>query len=90
VIEGAFAVVVATLSFLVAMAIPLFALRWRTLLIVIAVGAAFFAWLTLEVSVPGSIPSAIGTFLGGLMLLGFAGGAIARFVSLLGKRSTTP
>jgi hypothetical protein len=84
--EGFLALIAATLSFLIAMAIPLFAQRWRTLLVIVAVGALFFGWMTLEMPVAGSIPSGIGAFLGGLMLFGFAGGVIARLVTLLGRR----
>ena len=84
--ELVLAIVSATLSFLVAMAIPLFAQRWRTLAIVVGVGAMFFGWMTLELPVAGSIPSGIGAFIGGLMLFGFAAGVIARFVTLLGRR----
>jgi hypothetical protein len=87
--EGFFALIAATLSFLIAMAVPLFAQRWRTLGIIVAVGAVFFGWLTVEMPVAGSIPSGIGAFLGGLMLFGFAGGVIARFVTFLGRRPET-
>ena len=43
-------------------------------------------WLTLEMDTPGTIPAGIGAFLGGLMLFGFAAGAIAKFVALVGQR----
>ena len=86
-IEGGFAILAATLSFLVPMAVPLFATRWRTLLIVLAAGAVFFAWLTVEMPVPGTIPAGIGSFLGGLMLTGFAFGMIAKAVSLVGRKA---
>jgi hypothetical protein len=84
---GAFALIASLLSFVVPLAIPLFAQRWRTFAAILALGAAFFAWLTSDI---GRDPSAnwIGPFLGGLMLLGFAAGAIAKFVMLLGRRST--
>ena len=84
-IEGTLAIVLAFLCFLVPMAVPLFAQRWRTLIIVVIVAALFFGWLTLEMNTPGTIPAGIGSFLGGLMLFGFAAGAIAKFVTLLGR-----
>ncbi len=85
-IEGTLAIGLAFICFLVPMAVPLFAQRWRTLVIVLVVGAVFFGWLTLEVDQPGTIPASIGSFLGGLMLFGFAAGAIAKFVALVGRR----
>ena len=90
-IGGAIAIVAAALSFLVPAAIPLFAQRWRTFAIILGLGAAFFAWLTWDIQraglgePPGS-GNWIGPFLGGLMLFGFAGGAIAKFVMLVGRR----
>ena len=85
-IEGAWAIFLAFICFLVPMAIPLFAQRWRSLFVMLAVAALFFGWLTLEMETPGTIPAGIGAFLGGLMLFGFAAGAIAKFVQLLGRR----
>jgi hypothetical protein len=85
-IEGIWAIVVACFSFLVPMAVPLFVQRWRTFLIILVAAAAFFGWLTLEMPIAGSIPAGIGAFLGGLMLLGFAGGAIAKFIGLVGRQ----
>ena len=41
-IAGTIAIVVALLSFAVPLAIPLFAQRWRTFAIILALGAAFF------------------------------------------------
>jgi hypothetical protein len=84
-------VVAALLAFLVPLAIPLFALRWRTFVTILALAVAFFAWLTLDLqraalSDPPAEPNWIGPFLGGLMLFGFAAGAIPKFVMLLGKR----
>jgi len=87
-IEGAWAIFLAFICFLVPMAIPLFAMRWRSYVLVLAAAALFFGWLTLEMETPGTIPSGIGAFLGGLMLFGFAAGAIARLVSLIGKTNT--
>lgn len=85
-IEGTLAIVLAFLCFLVPMAVPLFAQRWRTLVVILVVGALFFGWLTLEMDTPGTIPASLGAFLGGLMLFGFAAGAIAKFVALVGRR----
>ena len=85
-IEGTLAIILAFICFLVPMAVPLFAQRWRTLVIVLLLGVVFFGWLTLEMDTPGTIPAGIGAFLGGLMLFGFAAGAIAKFVALVGRR----
>lgn len=85
--DALFALVLACLAFVVPMAIPLFAQRWRSLGLVVLAGALFFAWLTLEMPVEGTLPHGIGQFLGGLMLFGFGGGVIARFVSLLGRKA---
>lgn len=85
--DALFALVLAFLAFSVPMAIPLFAQRWRSLGLVVLAGALFFGWLTLEMPVEGTLPNGIGQFLGGLMLFGFAGGVIARFVSLLGRKA---
>jgi hypothetical protein len=52
----------------------------------VLVAAVFFGWLTVEMPTPGTIPEGIGAFLGGLMLFGFAAGAIAKFVTLVGRR----
>ena len=85
-IEGTLAIVLAFICFLVPMAVPLFVQRWRTFAIVLALGALFFGWLTLEMNTPGSVAAGIGSFLGGLMLFGFAAGAIAKFVALVSRR----
>ena len=85
-IEGTLAIVLAFVCFAVPMAVPLFAQRWRTLVITVLVAGLFFGWLTLEMNTPGTIPASIGSFLGGLMLFGFAAGAIAKFVALVGRR----
>jgi hypothetical protein len=87
-IEGTVAIFLACLCFLVPMAIPLFAQRWRSFFAILAVATLFFGWLTLEMETPGTIPSGIGAFLGGVMLFGFAAGAIARLVSLIGRTNT--
>lgn len=94
-IEGAFAIIAAALSFLVPAAIPLFAQRWRTFAIILGLGVVFFAWLTWDIqsaSIDGQTGSDnwIGPFVGGLMLFGFAGGAIAKFVMLVGRRVEPP
>lgn len=90
-IAGTIAIIAALLSFAVPLAIPLFAQRWRTFALILALGAAFFAWLTWDLQrtslgdPPGS-DNWIGPFLGGLMLFGFGAGSIAKFVMLLGRR----
>jgi hypothetical protein len=88
---GAIAIIAAILAFLVPAAIPLFVQRRRTFAIVLALGVAFFAWLTwdIERAAIGDPPGSenwIGPFLGGLMLFGFGAGVVAKFVMLLGRR----
>lgn len=88
---GFVAIVVSVLAFLVPLAVPLFVMRWRSYLVVLAIGVAFFTWLTLDlqrasVGDPVGEPNWIGPFLGGLMLFGFVAGAVAKFVMLLGRR----
>jgi hypothetical protein len=82
---GAIAIAGALLSFLIPLAIPLFVQRWRTFAIILLLAAAFFAWLTWDLQRAGT-GNWIGPFLGGLMLTGFAAGAIAKFVMLVGLR----
>lgn len=90
-IAGTIAILAAVLSFMVPLAIPLFAQRWRTFAVILALGVAFFGWLTWDIQragigdPPGS-ENWIGPFLGGLMLFGFAAGTIAKFVMLVGGR----
>lgn len=85
--EGLVAIVVSVLAFLVPLAVPLFVVRWRSYLVVLAIGAAFFTWLTLDLQrTEAADANWIGPFLGGLMLFGFAAGAIAKFVMLVGRR----
>ena len=79
------ALVGALLSFAVPLAIPLFAQRWRTFAIILALAAAFFGWLTWDLQRASPGGNWIGPFLGGLMLFGFGAGAVAKFVMLLGK-----
>ena len=83
---GGWAIVLALLCFLSAMAVPLFALRWKSFGLVVLIASIFFAWLTMEVNTPRTMAAVIGPFLGGLLLTGFAFGAIARFTMLIGKR----
>lgn len=89
-IEGTVAIIAAVLSFLVPLAIPLFAQRWRTFVVILTLAVAFFAWLTWDLQRaslgdPLGGGNWIGPFLGGLMLFGFGAGAIAKFVMLLGR-----
>ena len=84
--SGAFALIGAFLAFMVPIAVPLFAQRWQSFGIVVAVGAAFFAWVTYDLAKPTGITQAFGSFVFGLMLFGFAAGVIAKFVMLLGRR----
>ena len=82
---GGWAIFLAFVCFLGTMAAPLFAVRWRSFLVQVAIAALFFGWMTLEVNREGTIPAAIGSFLGGLMLTGFGFGAVARFAMLIGR-----
>lgn len=84
---GFFAIVLSVLAFMIPVGIPLLAGRWRSYLVVLALGAAFFAWLDWEIGrQPPEAEGFPGPFLGGLMLFGFIGGAIARFVMLVSRR----
>ncbi|WP_417309322.1 hypothetical protein [Devosia sp.] len=82
---GLFAIFFSFLAFVVAVAVPLFVQRWRTLAIVVAGAVIFFGWLTWDLARPDN-GNWIGPFIGGLMLFGFAGGLIAKFVMLVGQR----
>jgi hypothetical protein len=86
--SGALALIGAFLSFIVPVAIPLFAQRWRTLGIVAALGAAFFLWVNADLANPTGISQTLGPFLFGLMLFGFAAGVIAKFVMLTARRDS--
>lgn len=81
--EGVLAIIGASLAFLVPLGLPLFARSWRTLGVMTIAAVAFFTWLTFDIAGGASL---VGEFLGGLMLVGFAFGAIARFAMLLGRR----
>lgn len=84
---GLVAIIASFFAFMVPVGIPLLAQRWRSYLVTLALGAAFFAWLTWDIGrQPPGAESFPGPFLGGLMLFGFAGGAIARFVMLVSRR----
>lgn len=83
-IAGTIAILAALLSFAVPLAIPLFSQRWRSFALILALGVAFFGWLTWDIQRGGD--NWIGPFLGGLMLFGFVAGAIAKFVMLAGRR----
>ena len=84
--SGALALFAAFVAFMAPVAIPLFAQRWRSLGIVVALGLLFFTWATLDLANPAGITQALGTFVLGLMLFGFAAGVIAKFVMLVGRR----
>lgn len=84
---GLVAIIASFFAFVVPLGIPLMAQRWRSYFMTLALGAAFFAWLTWDLGrQPPGTESFPGAFLGGLMLFGFAGGAIARFLMLLSRR----
>jgi hypothetical protein len=84
--SGVIALCAAFLAFAVPTAVPLFATTWRSFAIVVAAGALFFTWVTYDLSNPAGITQLPGAFLLGLALFGFAGGAVAKFVMLLGRR----
>jgi len=84
--SGALALVAAFLAFAVPIAVPLLATTWRSFVIVVAAGALFFTWVTYDLSNPAGITQLLGAFVFGLALFGFAGGVIAKFVMLLGRR----
>ena len=84
---GVLALIVSVLAFAVPLAVVLFTMRWRSYAVVLALGAAFFWWLDMDIrTAPGG--GAIGAFLGGMMLVGFGAGAIAKFVMLVGRFRT--
>jgi hypothetical protein len=87
---GFWALLLAGLCFVGAMALPLALPGWRSLLGVTLVAALFFGWMASNIDTPGSLAQGIGSFLGGLMLFGFAGGAIARMIALIGRRPEPP
>lgn len=87
---GFWALLLAGLCFIGAMALPLALPGWRSLLAVTVVAAAFFGWMAMEVEVPGSLAQSVGPFLAGLLLVGYAAGAIARTVGLIGRRRDPP
>ncbi len=87
---GGLAIVASVLAFLVPLGVPLLTTRWRSYLVALALATAFFWWLTVDLARPNGALSFIGPFLGGMMLFGFAAGAIARFVMLVGRRSPSP
>ncbi len=84
--SGAFALVGAFLAFAIPIAVPLFVTTWRGFAIAVAAGGLFFTWVTFDLANPAGITQALGPFVLGLALFGFAGGAIAKFVMLLGRR----
>lgn len=83
---GAIAIVTALLAFGIPIAVPLLAQRWRTLLILLVLGGLFFAWVNLDLASPDGVTHTLGPFTFGLMLFGFAAGAIAKFVMLVSRR----
>lgn len=87
---GFWALLLAGFCFIGAMTLPLALPGWRSLLAVSAVASAFFLWIAAEIEVAGSLAQAIGPFLGGLLLIGYAAGAIARTVGLIGRRPEPP
>lgn len=84
--SGALALVAAFLAFAIPIAVPLFVTSWRGFAIVVGVGALFFTWVTFDLSTPTGVTQLLGPFILGLALVGFAGGVVAKFVMLLGRR----
>ena len=83
---GIFALILAFVAFAVAIAVPLFAQRWKTLALMVAGAVPFFWFVTYDLPHPDGITQVLGPFVFGLMLFGFAAGVIAKFVMLLGRR----
>ena len=83
---GVLAIVTALLAFGIPIAVPLFAQRWRTLAILVLLGALFFGWVNLDLASSQGITQALGPFTFGLMLFGFVAGVIAKFVMLISRR----
>jgi hypothetical protein len=92
---GLIAIAASFLAFVVPLAIPLFARGWRSFGVMVVLATAFFAWLSDDVqraalgNREGMEPTVIGSFLGGLMLIGFAFGTIAKFAMLIGRPKTS-
>ena len=84
--SGVIALVAAFLAFAVPLGVPLFTQSWRSFAIIIAAGVLFFTWVTFDLANPAGMTQALGPFVFGLALFGFAAGVIAKFVMLLGKR----
>ena len=84
--SGIVAVVASFLAFAIPIAAPLFAQTWRGFAIVLGAGVLFFTWVTFDLANPAGVTQVLGSFVFGLALFGFAGGAIAKFVMLLGRR----
>jgi hypothetical protein len=84
-VAGLFAILFGFLAFIVPLGLALSMRGWRQLGILAAAAALFFGWLTVDLENPEGLGQALGSFLGGLMLLGFACGVIARTVTLLGR-----
>jgi hypothetical protein len=82
--EGVLALSASLLAFVVPLALMLFLQRWRAFLVAVAAGVAVFAAMTVDFANGGT--AIVGQFLGGLMLFGFAGGTIAKFVMLLTRQ----
>lgn len=81
--SGVLALIASFLAFAIPISIPLFTQRWRSFLVVLGLGIVFFGWMTIDINGGGA--GLGGPFLGGLMLFGFAGGTIAKFVMLLSR-----
>jgi hypothetical protein len=81
--EGVLALFASLLAFMVPLALMLFTQRWRTFLLAVAIGVAVFAGMTADFASGGT--AVVGQFGGGMMLVGFAAGVIAKFVMLLSR-----
>ena len=84
--SGALALVAAFFAFALPISLVLFVTSWRGLAAVVAAGLLFFTWVTFDLTNPAGVTQALGSFLLGLALIGFAAGVIAKFVMLLGRR----
>lgn len=84
---GVIAIVVAVLAFMLSFALPMLTRRWRSFALVLALGAAFFGWVSWDLGQqPPDAQSFPGAFIAGLMLAGFSAASLARFVMLISRQ----
>ena len=74
---GIFALILAFVAFAVAIAMPLFAQRWKTLGIMVAGAVLFFGFVTYDLPHPDGITQVLGPFVFGLMLFALVSAGFA-------------